>query len=135
MAAPARLTDQHLSRTVASFPVDVRDDPTNRAFYLSLAVVRHFLGNAWADEHVQDNGQPGYVRLNWRDRTQAQIQSFRIVDLAELLFNLQHTDGFDDCIKKMRDGDIEGTYAELDLGRMLYQSDINFRFVTRSGKR
>jgi hypothetical protein len=35
----------------------------------------------------------------------------------------------------MRDGDIEGTYAELDLGRMLYQSDINFRFVNRSGKK
>jgi hypothetical protein len=35
----------------------------------------------------------------------------------------------------MRDGNIEGTYAELDLGRMLYQSDIEFRFVTGSGKK
>jgi len=93
------------------------------------------LGNAWADEHVQDNGQSGYVRLNWRDRTQTQIQSFRIVDLGELLFNLQHTDGFDDCISRMQSGDIEATYAELDLGRMLYQSNLNFRFVTRSGKK
>jgi hypothetical protein len=135
MAPLARLTDQHLLKTVASFPAKVRDDPTSRTFYLSLAVVRHFLGNEWADEHVQDNGKPGYVRLNWRESPQHQIQSFRIVDLAELLFNLQHTDGFDDCIKRMQCGDIEGTYAELDLGRMLYQSDIDFRFVTRSGKR
>ena len=35
----------------------------------------------------------------------------------------------------MQRGDIEGTYAELDLGRMLYQSDLSFRFVTRSGKK
>jgi hypothetical protein len=131
----ARLTDQHLSKTVASFPIEIRDDPTNRTFYLSLAVVRHFLGIEWADEHVQDNGQSGYVRLNWRDRTQTQIQSFRIVDLGELLFNLQHTDGFDDCISRMRRGDIEPTYAELDLGRMLFQSEIKFRFVTTSGKK
>ena len=132
---PARLTDQHLLKTVASFPTEVRDDPTNRTFYLSLAVVRHFFGSEWADEHVQDNGQPGYVRLNWDDLTQKQIQAFRIVDLGELLFNLQHVGGFDECIKRMRDGNIEGTYAELDLGRMLYQSDIAFRFVVGSGKK
>lgn len=34
----------------------------------------------------------------------------------------------------MRGGDIEGTYAELDLGRMLYQSSIDFRFVVSTGK-
>ncbi|GKQ51869.1 hypothetical protein [Bradyrhizobium sp. Ce-3] len=135
MAPLARLADQHLLKTIASFPTEVRDDPTNRTFYLSLAIVRHFLGAAWADEHVQDNGEPGYVRLNWRDRTQTQIQSFRIVDLGELLFNLQHMVGFDECIRRMRDGNIEGTYAELDLGRMLYQSGIEFRFVVGSGKR
>ena len=35
----------------------------------------------------------------------------------------------------MVNGDIEGTYAELDLGRMLYLSLTNFRFVSRSGKK
>ena len=59
--------------------------------------------------------------------------TYRIVDLAELLINLQHVVGFDDCIKRMELGDIEATYAELDLGRMLYQSDIDFRFVTTTG--
>jgi hypothetical protein len=135
MAAVVRLEDRHLSRTVASFPPEVRDDPTNRTFYLSIAILRHFLGSAWADEHIQDNGQSGYVRLNWSDSTRNQQQAFRIVDLAELLFNLQHTSGFDDCIERMRHGDIEGTYAELDFGRMLFQSNIDFRFVTRSGKK
>jgi hypothetical protein len=35
----------------------------------------------------------------------------------------------------MCEGDIEGTYAELDLGRMLYQASIDFRFVKRSGQK
>jgi hypothetical protein len=135
MAAVIRLMDQHLLNTIRSFPLEIYADDTNRTFYLSLAVVRHFLGAEWADEHVQDNGRPGYLRLNWRDHVQAEVQSFRIVDFAEILFNLQHTPGFDDCIQRMIDGDIEGTYAELDLGRMLYQSAIDFRFVKSSGRK
>ena len=135
MAPVAQLTDRHVLKTIASFSLEIQADNTSRTFYLSLAVVRHFLGANWADDHVQDNGRPGYVRLNWRDHTQAEVQTFRIVDLAEILFNLQHTAGFDDCIQKMRDGDIEGTYAELDFGRMLYQSSIEFRFVKSSGRK
>jgi hypothetical protein len=135
MASVVRLTDQHLLSTVRSFPLEIYANNTNRTFYLSLAIVRHFLGAKWADDYVQDNGQPGYLRLNWRDPVQAEVQSFRIVDFAEILFNLQRTVGFDDCIQKMIDGDIEGTYAELDLGRMLYQSSIDFRFVKSSGQK
>ena len=135
MAPVLRLNDRHLLNTIGNFPVEIQADNTSRTFYLSLAVIKHFFGQEWLDNHIEDNGQTGYLRLNWRERTQSEVQSFRLVDFAELLFNLQHTDGFDDCIQKMRDGDIEGTYAELDLGRMLYQSAIAFRFVTRSGKK
>jgi hypothetical protein len=135
MAPVARLVDRHLLNTIAKFPDEIRNDPTNRAFYLSIAILQHFFGSEWADEYVQDNGRSGYVRMNWRDQTQAEIQSYRVVDLAEVLFNLQHIEGFDDCIQKMRDGDIEGTYAELDLGRMLYLDCVPFRFVARSGQK
>ena len=53
--------------------------------------------------------------------------------LAELLYNLQRIPGFDECITRMRDGDIEGTHAELDFGRMLYIHRIEFRYVVQSG--
>src|SRR5712671_5500791 len=33
----------------------------------------------------------------------------------------------------MRDGNIEGTYAELDFGRMLYLNQVPFRFVVPQG--
>jgi hypothetical protein len=135
MASIVRLTDRHLLRTVASFPLQIQQDPTSRTFYLSLAIAKYFFGREWLDDHIEDTGRPGYLRLNWRDRVQAEVQSFRLVDFAELLFNLQHVEGFDDCIKKMRAGDVEGTYAELDLGRMLYQSSVDFRFVITSGQK
>jgi hypothetical protein len=59
--------------------------------------------------------------------------AYRIMDLAELLYNLQHIAGFDECITRMRDGDIEGTHAELDFGRMLYLHQIHFRYVVPAG--
>jgi hypothetical protein len=33
----------------------------------------------------------------------------------------------------MRKGDLEGTYAELDFGRMLYLNNVPFRFVVPQG--
>lgn len=128
-----RLEERHLLRTLGSFPVEIQQDRTSRTFYLSLAIVRHYLGAEWADEYVQDNGTGGYVRLDWDSRHQE--QAYRIVDLAELLLNLQHVSGFDECVRRMRLGDIEGTYAELDFGRMLFQSEIDFKFVRTTGRK
>lgn len=57
------------------------------------------------------------------------------MDLAEVLYNLQTVPAFDECISRMRGGDIEGTFAELDFGRMLYLNRAPFRFVVPSGTR
>jgi hypothetical protein len=56
------------------------------------------------------------------------------MDLAEILYNLQEVPGFAECIARMRNGDIEGTYAELDFGRMLYLRQIRFRYVVPRGR-
>jgi hypothetical protein len=89
------------------------------------------------DEHVRPEGSPGFLRQYDDDakKVLSEEQSFRIVDLAELLYNLQNVEGFDDCIERMRKGLLESTYAELDLGRMLYLSSIDFRFVVPCGKK
>jgi hypothetical protein len=34
------------------------------------------------------------------------------MDLAEVIYNLQRVPGFDECLTRMRDGDIEGTYFD-----------------------
>jgi hypothetical protein len=50
-----------------------------------------------------------------------------------VIYNLQAVSGFDSCIARMRDGDIEGTAAELDLGRMLFLNRVPFRYVVPQG--
>ena len=56
---------------------------------------------------------------------------FRVIELAESLYNLQNIDGFDACISQLKGGGekIQSTCAELDFGRFLYIRDVEFRFV------
>jgi hypothetical protein len=135
MASLIRITDRHLLRTLLGFPTEDQQDPSLRTYLLSLAIVKHYFGEKWFEDHVKPNGSPGFLRQDTEDRMRSEIQSFRIIDLAEVLFNLQYVEGFDDCIKRMKQGQIESTYAEPDLGRMLYVSEIDFRFVITSGKK
>ena len=84
-------------------------------------MVRGFLGEEWFDRHVIPNRRkPGFFTMDESNAVQLDTSAYRIMLLAEALYNLQNVPGFDECITRMRDGDIEGTYAELDFGRMLF---------------
>ena len=78
---------------------------------------------------MPETAKPNFLRIDEFDQTRLDLTALRVIDLAEVLYNLQYVPGFDDCIAKMRNGDIEGTYAELDLGRMLYLNQVQFRYV------
>ena len=126
----APITDKHLLEVIASFPAEWREDDSKRSFWLAIAVVKYFLGEVWLDEHVSpERNAPGFLRVIAGQSAETQISTFRLVDFAELLWNLQCTTGFDMCIDRLGQGVIEPTYAELDLGRMLYCGGVNFRFV------
>jgi hypothetical protein len=60
-------------------------------------------------------------------------KTFRVLDFAETLFNLQHIPGFDDRADQMRTGPVEATYAEFDFARFLYIHGIDFEFVVACG--
>jgi hypothetical protein len=101
-----------------------------------LAVIKHFLGEEWIEEHVSpQRGADGFLRVIPGQAAATQISTFKIVDFAELLYNLQDVSGLDACIDRIRRGTIEPTYAELDLGRMLHCGGIEFRFVEPQQKK
>ena len=119
VARPVRITRQMLFDTVAKFPVKSSSTKANRTFYLSTSILKHFFGEEWLFRYL---GNPGYLYIIEADRTTADLSGLRVIDLAEVIYNLQRVQNFDNCIARMRDGNIEGTAAELDLGRMLYVS-------------
>jgi hypothetical protein len=126
----APITDEHLLATIGNFPAEWQRDASKRSFWLAISVVKYFLGADWLDEHVSwETKAPGFLRVIVGHSAETQISTFKIVDFAELLWNLQVIGGIDTCIDRLQRGIIEPTYAELDLGRMLLCGGVNFSFV------
>jgi len=131
-----RINEQHLLNTIAKFPSEILKDDSKRSFWLSIAIIKYFFGPEWLERHVSvENPEPGFFRVIAGHGAPTQLSTFRIVDFAELLFNLQNIEGFDGCIDRMRRGNLEATYAELDFGRLLYSSGAVFRFVQPQQKK
>ena len=78
---------------------------------------------------------PGFFRMDFSSPEKRQLKATRILDFAETLINLQEVRGFNERINQMRTCDPESTFAELDFGRFLYIHDIDFCFVTPTGKK
>jgi hypothetical protein len=99
---------------------------------LACAVLRALLSEGWFDRHVMPAGKQTVLTVA-SDPTEREKSFVRIIDLAEVLYNLQDVLGFDECLSRLRDGNIEGTLGELDFGRMLYLNKVMFRFVIPQG--
>jgi hypothetical protein len=128
---PIRITLQMLHDTVAKFPPQIKQTTANQSFYLAVAILKHFFSEEWVYRYF---GNTGYLQIDESgDPTKMDASGLRIIDLAEVIYNLQVVSGFDSCTARMRDGDIEGTAAELDLGRMLFLNQVPFRYVVPQG--
>jgi hypothetical protein len=98
-------------------------------------VVCIFLGTDWvrkyADPHcAKKRSIFTLVESPLRDKHRAVSNYFH---LAEDLYNLQTVLGFDECIERFRNGDIESGFAELEFGGMLRRNGISFRYVVPVG--
>ncbi len=114
MPEKIRVRENHLLNMLINFAPEYLRDDTARSFVLSIGVIKHYFGEEWLTRHVSpENPTPGFLRTYVGRDERAQLSLFKIVDFAELLFNLQDIEGFDYCIEQMRQGNIEGTYAEL----------------------
>jgi hypothetical protein len=137
MTSLARLSFFDLMEKARSFPPEIRAESAHLAFRMRLAVICHFLGTRWCQHNIEQDAAhsrpAGFLRLDYTPGLQGQRKISRISDLAEMLFNLQHVEGFDNRVHQMRTGSIEATFAEFDLARFLYIHDIAFKFVTPSG--
>jgi hypothetical protein len=127
------------SRIIAS---DNQTDPHKLGFRISIAVICYYLGQSWLNKHTgsviigKRSRFYSVIEENDTNKSQSRIQTYKLIDLGELLFNLQHIDGFDDCIARMaRSNSPESELAELDAARMLFINKHGFRFVVRKQKK
>ena len=133
-----RITVEDLHKLAASFPDEMREDDGGRSNGVANSVIAHFLGKDWFAAHIRhDVGKRGYLNLDFSSDRRREATVFRVIELAENLFNLQGIEGFDACIAQMRVGaeKIESTCAELNFGRFLYIHDIDYRFVVPQSRK
>jgi hypothetical protein len=136
MGQLAPINDQHLLATIATFPPDIRNNESKRAFELAGSIVENFFGKEWIDQHVSPKCTTDeYLRVIPGEGHATGTSTYKVVDFAELLYNLQNVAGFHICIDRLRSGVIEPTYAELDFGRMLYCGNVDFRFVEPNNRK
>jgi hypothetical protein len=101
-------------------------------------VLAYFLGDPWLHEHVLVGCRyPGLMSM--RPVMQGdgmgvdKDQTLRVVQLAEILFNLQGTPGLEHCLGRLFSGQIEPIMAELDFGMFLRRQGVPFSYVAPSG--
>jgi hypothetical protein len=130
------MTIQDLRDLGALIPKGLLGDPLGlRTITMCFGVVKRFLGEAWLKEHIVHASASDYLGLDFTSDVAREEKTWRIVECAEMLFNLQKVEGFDSCIKQLKAGQIESTYAELETAKWLYVYHVPFRFNVPQGKR
>jgi hypothetical protein len=134
MPQPPRITVDMLQAFLEPAPKELRANGMGESFMLGYMILKHYFSEAWTERYI-DPGTAisNFLKVDDSTALRREIAIFRIIDLAEVIFNLQGVEGFAGCIARMGDGVIEGTYAELDFGRMLYLTQVPFRFISPSG--
>jgi hypothetical protein len=117
-------------------PFRMSQSITARSDKFAIAVLQKFLGVDWLNTHIRYSSD-GFLRCETRDESLREVLRMRRITLAEMLFNLQKMGGFRSCLVELYGGQIEPTYAALEIGRLLctqaLDREMTFRFVTPSG--
>jgi hypothetical protein len=116
-------------------PYRASESITARSDKLAIAVLQKFFGPEWIERHIAKS-RKGFLRNDISTPETRETCRMRRVLLAEMLYNLQIVDGFASCIDELVGGQIESTYAALEIGRMLVtmatDKGMTFRFVKPS---
>jgi hypothetical protein len=130
------MTIQDLRDLDARIPEGLAGDPqairtTTRCF----GVMKYFFGDTWLQTHVVAAKPSDYLGLDFSTDQAREEKTWRIIELAEMLFNLQSIIGFSSCISQMRRGQIEDTYAELETAKWLKVHEVPFQFNVPKDKK
>jgi hypothetical protein len=101
--------------------------------------LEYFFGVEWLHDHVLVGCRyPGYLTMNPTVQADGmgvdKDHTLRVVQLAELLYNLQGVPGLDHCLDRMFSGQIEPTMAELDFGMFMRRQGVAFSYVSQTGR-
>jgi hypothetical protein len=129
-----QMTIQDLRDLDTRIPQGLAGNPQGlRTTVRCFGVMKRFFGDEWLRAHVVTAQPTDYLGLDFTSDQAREEKTWRIIELAEMLFNLQSVSGFRSCIVQMQRGQIEDTYAELETGKWLQVHEVPFRFNMPTG--
>lgn len=121
----------------SGLPPEITGDRGQFLFTLSGYIIAAFTSVDWVKENMLANslgatGDRGFLQVDHSSDIARETKRLRMLELAEILFNLQGVNGFDECVERMKTGNtdqIEATVAELEFAKLLRMHNIDFKFV------
>jgi hypothetical protein len=98
-----RMSFEQLQRGFDTLPPVVRANGQTESLALASGILRAFMDAEWVARHVISDGRKkGFLSIDDSDAYRREMSFFRVMDLAEVVYNLQPVPGFDECITRMR---------------------------------
>jgi hypothetical protein len=112
----------------------ITDDPHIRLYHTARYILAEVFGEDWINENVGPARPPGgFLKNAFANETDAAAHFMRVTTLAEMILNLQRISGYSECASQLKTAaQIESTFAELEVGKLLYLYGIPFEFNTRT---
>jgi hypothetical protein len=107
------------------------DDPTITVYHTAKYILSDILGREWVARHIEkrSEGVESFFRSAFSDGAEAALHVVRVISLAEMMVNLQHVHGYSECASQLKNPhQIESTYAELEVGKLLFLHGVRFEF-------
>jgi len=133
-----------LDHALKQVPPDVLNDNSRWSAILPGLIFGRLLGKDWVERHVlahlinaESQKAYGHIEADFSSDVARETKSMRLFDFAEMLLNLQMVEGFHERIEKLRTAgpdEVESSYAELQVAKLLYLNEAQFRFVIPRGK-
>lgn len=101
----------------------------------SAYIIERIFGKDWVNEFIFGKAGDGYIRREFVDQNVPPEYFFKLINLADLLFNLRKTDGIDNCLRQIYSGQIESAIAELEAAKLFFTYRVRFSFNSPIGHR
>jgi hypothetical protein len=108
-------------------------DSPSFLFNLQKGILDHFFGMQWLDTFGALEGHKrSYLRPTLDGAGEATDFSMRLLNLAEMLYNIQTAPGVRNPLQDISSGQIEPGLAELQAGMLLMRNARPFRYLERA---
>jgi hypothetical protein len=103
-------------------------------YLVAVNILERYFGFKWIEKHILDEPQNGFLGRELTGEAGSSIVMRKVINLAEFLINLAPKENIETILHMIASGEIESSYAELEVAKLLMTRNVNFHFVTPSIK-